>query len=147
MVRATVGIQASRRPTLALVPRRRRAATVAVILSALIVSAMLASAAFQTRLAQSQLELDRLDREVSATRQSYDTLRRARADLRAPARLAEIAASTGMVTTDDVTYMDIDAQTLVAVQQAAGTLDSSGNGDDELLGEFRDVKAATDGTP
>jgi cell division protein FtsB len=147
MVRATVGIQASRRPTLALVPRRRRAATVAVILSALIVSSMLASAAFQTRLAQSQLELDRLDREVSATRQSYDTLRRARADLRAPARLAEIAASTGMVTTDEVTYMDIDAETLVAVQQAAGTLDSSGNGDDELLGEFRDVKAATDGTP
>ena len=147
MVRATVGIQASRRPTLALVPRRRRAATVAVILSALIVSSMLASAAFQTRLAQSQLELDRLDREVSATRQSYDTLRRARAELRSPGRLAEIAAATGMVSTDEVTYMDIDVDTMAVVQQATGMLDSSGTDDDELLGEFRDVKAATDGNP
>lgn len=147
MVRATVGIQASRRPTLALVPRRRRAATVVVILSVVIGTAMLASAAFQTRLAQSQIELDRLDREVSSTRQSYDTLRRARAELRSPARLAEIAASTGMVTTDDVTYMQVDDDTMAVVQQATGLLDGSGTADDELLGGFRGVKAATDGNP
>lgn len=147
MVRATVGIQASHRPSLTLVPRRRRAARVAVALSALIVLAMLGSAAFQTRLAQSQLELDRLDRALSSSRETYDSLRRQHAELRAPARLAEVAEATGMVTTDEVTYMQIDPATDVAVQQATGILGTAGQGDVELLEQFRDVKAATDGTP
>jgi hypothetical protein len=147
MVRATVGIKASSRPSLTLVPRRRRAARLAVVLSAIVVSAMLASAAFQTRLAQSQLELDRLDRELSASRESYDSLRRERAELRSPGRLSEVAAATGMVSTDQVSYMEIDPTTYAAVQQATGLLDGSGNGDEELLNQFRDVKAATDGTP
>jgi cell division protein FtsL len=147
MVRATVGIKASSRPSLALVPRRRRAAWVAVCLSAVVVLAMLASAAFQTRLAQSQLDLDRLDRDISSSREAYDTLRRERAELRSPARLAEIATQTGMVTTDDVAYMTIDPTTYAAVQQATGLLPDTGSGDDELLDQFRDVKAATDGVP
>jgi hypothetical protein len=147
MVRATVGIKASVRPSLTLVPRRRRAARVAVVLSAVIVSAMLASAAFQTRLAQSQLELDRLDRELSASRVSYDSLRRERAELRSPGRLSEVAEATGMVSTDEVSYMEIDPATYAAVQQATGVLDGSGTGEERLLDQFREVKAATDGTP
>jgi cell division protein FtsL len=147
MVRATVGIRATSTPTLALVPRRRNAARMAVLLSALVVSAMLASAAFQTRVAQSQLELDRIDRDLSSSRENYDSLRRERAELRSPARLAEVAEATGMVSTDEVTYMDIDPATYAAVQQATGLLDDSGTGDAELLEQFRDVKAATDGTP
>jgi cell division protein FtsL len=147
LVRATVGIRASNRPSLSLVPRHRRAARVAVLLSAVVVTAMLASAAFQTRLAQSQLELDRLDREISASRESYDSLRRQRAELRAPERLAEVAAATGMVESDDVTYMDIDPTTYIAVQQATGLIDGLSSDDEQLLDQFRDVKAATDGTP
>jgi cell division protein FtsL len=147
LVRATVGIHASSRPSLTLVPRRRRAARLAVLLSALVVSAMLASASFQTRLAQSQLELDRLDREISSSRESYDSLRRERAELRSPGRLSEVAEATGMVSTDEVSYMEIDPSTNVAIQQATGLLDGLGSGDEELLDQFRDVKAATDGTP
>jgi cell division protein FtsL len=147
MVRATVGIHASSRPALSLVPRRRRAARVAVFASAVVVLAMLASASFQTRLAQSQLELDRLDREISASRQMYDSLRRQRAELRSPGRLSEIAGQTGMVTTDDIEYMDIDPATYAAVQQATGVLDGIAATDAEMLDQFRDVKAATDGTP
>lgn len=119
----------------------------AVLLSALIVSSMLASAAFQTRLAQSQLELDRLDRELSASRESYDSLRRQRAELRSPGRLSEVAEATGMVASDEVSYMEIDPSTDAAVQQATGVLDGTGTGETELLDQFREVKAATDGTP
>lgn len=147
MVRATVGITASSRPSLTLVPRRRRAARLAVVLSATIVLAMLGSAAFQTRLAQSQLELDHLDRELSASRETYDSLRRERAELRSPGRLSEVAEATNMIQADAVSYMEIDPSTYATVQQATGLLDGSGNGDEELLNQFRDVKAATDGTP
>jgi cell division protein FtsL len=147
LVRATIGIQATSRPALALVPRRRRAAHLAVVVSAVVVLAMLAAAAFQTRLAKSQLELDRLDREISAQRDTYDSLRRERAELRSPSRLAEIAGQTGMVTTDEVNFISIDPATYAAVQQATGILDRSGSGDDELLEQFRDVKSVTDATP
>jgi cell division protein FtsL len=146
LVRATVGIQATSRPTLALVPRRRRAAHLAVVVSAVVVLAMLAAAAFQTRLAQSQLELDRLDREISAQRDTYDSLRRARAELRSPSRLAEIAGQTGMVTTDEVNFITIDPSTYAVVQQSTGILEQT-NSNDELLEQFRDVKSVTDGTP
>jgi cell division protein FtsL len=143
MVRATVGITASSRPSLALVPKHRRTAWVAVAASIVVGTAMLASAAFQTRLAQSQLELDRLDREISASREAYESLRRERAELRSPGRLSEIAEATGMVTTDDVEYMTIDPATLAVVAQATGGIDMNGYGDTELLEQFREVKAVS----
>ncbi|MBI5090116.1 MAG: hypothetical protein HZB15_14980 [Actinobacteria bacterium] len=147
LVRATVGIQATSRPALTIVPRRRRAAHLVVAVSFVVVSAMLAAAAFQTRLAKSQLELDRLDTAISAQRDTYDSLRRERAELRSPSRLAEVAGQTGMVTTDEVNFITIDPSTYAAVQQATGILDDSGSGDDELLEQFRDVKAVSDGEP
>ncbi|MGD9996651.1 MAG: hypothetical protein AB7L17_06910 [Ilumatobacteraceae bacterium] len=147
LVRATIGIQATSRPTLTLVPRRRRAAHLAVVMSAVVGLAMLAAAAFQTRLAKSQLELDRLDREISAQRDTYDSLRRERAELRSPSRLADMADRTGMVTTDEVNFITIDPSTYAAVQQATGILEHPDSGDDELLEQFRDVKSVTDGAP
>src|SRR5688500_10080981 len=76
MVRATVGIVASPvRPSLTVVPRRRRAARLLAFLCVVIVASMLGAAAFQTLLAKRQLELDRLDQEIAAARENYDVLR------------------------------------------------------------------------
>lgn len=148
LVRATVGIEASPRPALSLVPRRRRAARFVVVMTTLVGLAMLGAAAFQTQLAQRQLEVDRLDSAISSSREQYDVLRRERAALRAPARLSEFAVSRGMLPDRDSSFVTVDASVLATVQQSTGTIDRAIlDADDSLLDQFREVKAVTDGAP
>jgi cell division protein FtsL len=147
MVRATAGVKVAA-PALVVVPRRRRAVGLAVVLSSMIGVAMLGAAAFQTQLARRQLELDSLDREISTQREFYDVLRRERAELRSPARLAQIAASTGMVPARDNAIDTIGVDIEVAVKQSTGLLDQARLDDGTtLLEQFRVVKAVTDGRP
>ena len=49
-----------------------------------------------TRLAERQLEIDRLERLVAAAQERFDVLRQQRAELRSPTRLAIEAARLGM---------------------------------------------------
>ncbi len=148
MVRATVGIEASPRPSLMLVPRRRRAARLAVVLSVLVVSAMLGAAAFQTQLAQRQLELDQLDSDISSAREQYEVLRRQRSELRSPARLAEIAAQNGMEPADDTEFTTISPEVYAIVQEATGLLPQhTPTYAESLLEGYRQVKALSEETP
>lgn len=148
LVRATHGVRVTGVPTLVVVPRRRRAVGLAVVLSSMIGASMLGAAAFQTQLARRQLELDRLDGEISAQRDQYDVLRRERAELRSPARLSEVASSTGMVPARDNSIDSIGIDVLVAVKQSTGLLDRSKLDDGSaLLEQFRVVKALTNGQP
>lgn len=147
MVRSTRGVRMAP-PVLVVVPRRRRAVGLAVVVCSMIGLAMLGAAAFQTQLARRQLELDRLDGEISAQREFYDVLRRQRAELRSPARLSELAESTGMVRARDNIIDTIDADVLAAVKRSTGSLDRAWLDDGTtLLEEFRIVKAATDAKP
>jgi hypothetical protein len=115
---------------------------------AVLAASMMAATVFQTSIAQRQLELDRIDRDISASREAYDQLRRERAELRSPGRLAEVAASAGLIPADDASFVLVPSDVLVAVRQSTGTLDPSlVSGPDELLGEFREVKAITEGRP
>lgn len=148
MIRATAGIEASSRPSLVLVPRRRRAARLAVVLSTLVVLAMLGAAAFQTQLAQRQLELDRLDRDISSAREQYEVLRRQRSELRSPARLADIAAQNAMTPADDTEFTTISADVYTIVQQATGLLPQhTPTYAESLLEGYREVKGLSEEAP
>jgi len=145
MVRATAGIQASQvRPTLIVVPRRRRAARLLAVMCAVIVLAMLGAAAFQTLLAQRQLELDRLDTDIAAAREHYEVLRQERAELRSPQRLAGIASAAGMGPARQSTFVQLPPELIATVQESVGTLASSGAvHDPDRLDQFRLVKSMT----
>lgn len=146
MVRATVGIVASPapRPSLVVVPRRRRAARFLGVLCALIVLAMLGAASFQTLLAQRQLELDRLDRAIVDAREQYEVLRQERAELRSPQRLAGIATAAGMIPTKQSSFVPLSPELVAVVQESVGQLGVSGSGSSsDPLEQFRIVKSLT----
>ncbi len=91
---------------LSVVPRRRPAVGWFVVLGGLVFALLLGVTVFQTRLAQNQLELDRVERAVDAERERFDELRLQRAELRSPAYLAAAAASIGMIPgSDETMYM------------------------------------------
>ena len=148
MVRATIGIQATSRPSLALVPRRRRAASIAVVMSTLVVLSMLGAAAFQTQLAKRQLQLDQLDSNMSSSREQYEVLRRQRSELRSPARLNEIATTTGMKAADDTGFTVISSEVYALVQQSTGQLEQhTPTYAESLLDGYRVVKGLSEEAP
>jgi hypothetical protein len=144
LVRATAHLQASERHLALVAPRGRRAAHVAVVMSVLLGMAMLGAAAFQTRLAQRQVELDQLDTDISNSREQYETLRRERAELRSPERLAQVAAANGMVPARGSDFLEIAAEVRSLVAASTGDIDPTHLGSEgNTLDDFRDVKATT----
>lgn len=144
LVRATAHLQASERHLSLVAPRGRRAAHVAVVMSLFLGLAMLGAAAFQTRLAQRQVELDQLDTDISSAREQYESLRRERAELRSPERLAQVAAANGMVPARGSEFLEIAVDVRSLVAASTGDIDpvhlgAAGN----TLDDFRDVKATT----
>ena len=141
MVRATAHLDAPPRPVLTVVPRRRRAARLVVVLCAFIVTAMAGAAAFQTLLAKRQLEIDKTEQAIEDAREQYEQLRRERAELRSPGRLAELAGGMDMVAAQESSFMTIDPAVMAVVQSSSGRL----GGDDVVtetdpLAQFRVVK-------
>ncbi len=148
MVRATQGIIADTRPVLRLVPRRHRATRWAVVLCAIVVIAMAGAAAFQTQLAQRQVQLDRIERDIQSSRQQYEQLRRERAELRSPARLSEIATSLGMVPASEDGFIVIAADVVATIRESAGTIGvGAGGSSGDQLAQFREVKSVTEIAP
>lgn len=129
-------------------PRRRGAVRLLGVLCAALVLVMMGAAAFQTQLARRQVELDRLDSDISAARETYEELRRERAELRSPSHLSDVAAERGMVTATEAGFMVLDPEVLAEVQRSAGMIVGAGEVDQEdPLQQFRDVKSVTDGAP
>lgn len=143
----------AKRPDLSVVPRRRR--WPAVVLGGFIVVlivGMLAAAVFHTQLAQRQLEIDRLDRQVAEERERFDELRHERAVLRSPGRLSSEAERLGMVPGDSTDFVEIDSWALARQIAAAGPVDDTVSDvriviQPEPLDQFRDVKAVSAGQP
>jgi hypothetical protein len=134
---------AAARPQLRVVPRRRRAAGFAATVSVLVAGVLLATAVLHTRLAERQLEIDRLERGVTAAQERFDVLRRQRAELRSPTRLAEEAARLGMQPAQASEFMAIDPWVLATAIAAAGRVPSADEALAELepLDQFRLVKS------
>ncbi len=147
MVRATVGIQASR-PVLTVVPRRRRAAGVVVVVSVTLGLLMMGAAAFQIQLAQRQLQIDQLDRQMGEARLRYESLRRERSELRAPERLADVAAANTLKASRSTAYTSVSPEVAALVQQSTGMLPQRETPYGEaLLDEYRQVKSLTGSRP
>lgn len=136
-------------PQLAVVPRRRRAAGFVVLLSFLIVGLMLGAAVLHTSLAERQLHIDRLDRAVVEAEDRFDVLRRQRAELRSPTRLAAEARALGMVPADVTEFLEVDGHTIAMAIAATGqpTTDGVRIESPEPLDQFVLVKRVANEAP
>lgn len=149
MVKRTVAVaDLVPRPQLVVVPRRRRAARLIAVGCTVVFGLMLGAAAFQTQLARRQLTLDTMDRDIRAAHEQYDVLRRERAELRSPGRLATQASNLGMVPATQTEFVVLDPDVVATVQRSSvATRGSTGTSIDEEFEQYADVKAEAGGAP
>ncbi|HQZ35029.1 MAG TPA: hypothetical protein PK020_11425 [Ilumatobacteraceae bacterium] len=149
MVKRTAAVaDITPRPQLAVVPRQRRTARLIAAGCAVVFGLMLGAAAFQTQLARRQLTLDTQDRDIRTAHETYDVLRRERAELRSPGRLSEEAVKLGMVPATQTKFVQLDADVVADVQRsgADASHDSAASIDEEFQ-QYANVKAEAGGTP
>lgn len=150
---------ARRRPTtgrhaaLAVVPRRRRVAWFAITLTVLVSIVMMAAVLLHTRIAERQLEIDRLERGVRQSQEDFDVLRAQRAELRSPTRLADEAARLGMGPSAESQFVPVDPMVLAITIARTGEMpiaDAITPGSTarlEPLDQFRLVKSVSAEAP
>jgi len=143
--------EATSRASLAVVPRRRRwPALLAGLAWSLVFVGLLGAAVFHTQLAERQLRLDRLDRQVTVERERFDELRYERAELRSPVRLAADASELGMYRGRASTFVTITPEAVARQLAAAGPIGDSAVRiviHTDPLDQFRAVKSVTEGEP
>lgn len=135
-----------KRPELRIMPKPRAAANAVIVLVGLIAVLMLAAVVLHTRLAERQLEIDRLEQEVTEARERFDVLRQQRAELRSPNRLALASAELGMHAAPRTDFLEVDGITLAEVLVAAGRPDDLDGSVTETdpLDQIRRVREAAD---
>lgn len=109
---------------------------------------MMAVVVAQTRIAENQLQIDRIEDDIVAERDRYNALRLERSTLREPARLVIEARALGMQPGVGVDFTSVDPMTVAAVLVATGgvdpdLLDDSG----DPLREYGEFKAILGGQP
>lgn len=138
---------------LAVVPGRRRAASFAVLLTVLISVVLMGAVFVHTRIAERQLEIDRLERSLRQEQAAFDVLRAERAELRSPTRLAGEAAELGMVPGSESTFVAVDPMLLAITIARTGQVPV---GDELVVGsmggldpleQFRLVKSVSSEAP
>lgn len=138
-----------RRPRLTVVSGRRRVAWFAVSVTVLSCGVMMGAVFVHTRIAERQLEIDRLERDVRAAQEEFDVLRAQRAELRSPTRLAERAGALGMSPGDESEFAEVDPMVLAVTVARTGELpfsdeiDAGSNARLEPLDQFRLVKGVS----
>jgi len=149
MVKRTASVaHLAPRPQLVLVPRRRRTARLIAAVATPVFALMLGAAAFQTQLASRQLRLDAVDREIRDAFNQYDVMRRERAELRSPGRLAAEAAGLGMVPATETRFLALDPDVISTVQRAGIDIDPAGvTALGEEFQQYADVKAQSGVAP
>ena len=75
-----------------------------------------------TRIAERQLEIDRLERSVAQEQEQFDVLRAQRAELRSPTRLAVSAGALGMAPGDESEFVAVDPMMLAITIARTGEL-------------------------
>jgi cell division protein FtsL len=116
------------------VERRRRRLTpgTAVLMTAALFVTLLAVAIAQTVLVQGQVRLDELDAQLTTEQARYQELRKDVAELESPVRVVDAAHQQGMVTPDDLVYLQPAAPDPSAVGSTSG--DASEPVDDPTVG-------------
>lgn len=92
-------------------------------LAAVIITLMMVVVVFQTRLAETQLNIDVIEDQIAVEQARYNELRLERSSLREPSRLVSQATSLGMVPGTKTTFKDIDADAVAAVLVSMGGID------------------------
>jgi outer membrane murein-binding lipoprotein Lpp len=109
-------------------PARRLTPKVGVALTAVVFAILFAVAGAHTIIAQSQIRLDGLDTQVQTEQSRYQQLRKDVAQMESPERVVAAAEAQGMVTPQDLVYLQPPA--------AAGTssiaASDTGTGTDTL---------------
>lgn len=144
---APVAPTASGRPHLTVVPQRRRAVGIAVLVAVFVATAMLGAAAFQVYLAQAQLQIDQLDREIRETSERYEQLRLERVELRSPGYLQSVAEQWQLEPDGSASFMVVAGDVLAIAKQSSSLLDPGYSSERELLEQFRTVKALQGSAP
>lgn len=147
MVRATQGVVVTDAPRLRVVPARRRAARLVGLGFAVVFILMIGAAAFQTQLARRQVELDKVDRAIRNANDDYSRLRQARAELRAPARLATEAAKLGMQPGQQTKFVALDPGVVAEVQRSAGGVFDASSSTDSSMADYTAVKQIVGSAP
>ena len=92
-------------------------------LAAVIITLMMVVVIFQTRLAETQLNIDVIEDQIAIERTRYDELRLERSTLREPSRLVAEATALGMVPGAKTVFTDVDPTAVAAVLVSMGGLD------------------------
>ena len=102
--------------------RRRRAGAAAVLAVLLVFGGLFGLAVCQAIMAQNQMRLDRLDREVADAQARYQRLRLRVAELESPERIVAAAQERlGMVPPETVRYLSPSGEAAGEVRAAAAT--------------------------
>jgi cell division protein FtsL len=94
--------------------RRRLTPATGVLLTALLFAMLFAIAIAHTLLVQGQIRLDDLDAELTTEQARYQSLRKEVAEAESPGRVVAAAHALGMVSPDDLVYLQPDAPDLAA---------------------------------
>ena len=126
----------------------RRLVKSALAVLVILVGIMMAVVVAQTRIAENQMQLDRIESRIESERDRYNQLRLERSLLREPARLVVEARSLGMQPGIGVDFTTVDPMTVAAVLVATGGVDPEllTNGADPLQ-EYGEFKAIVGGAP
>ncbi|MEI7547846.1 MAG: hypothetical protein WCK21_07285 [Actinomycetota bacterium] len=136
------------RSRLVVVPRRKRTARLIAAASVVVFGLMLGAAAFQTQIARRQLTLDTLDRDIRAGRSQFEVLRRERAELRSPGRLAEQASALGMEAATQTQFVSLQPDEMAIVQRTgASATKHAATPIQQEFEQYADVKAQALGAP
>jgi cell division protein FtsL len=92
-------------------------------LAVLTITLMMVVVVFQTRLAETQLNIDAIEKQISVERARYDELRLQRSALREPSRLVSEASALGMVPGSKTNFNTVDPSAVASVLVSLGGVD------------------------
>jgi cell division protein FtsL len=107
-------------PELRLVPPRKRALRVGTVILATLFLTLMCITVFQTQLAQRQIGVERINREIALAREKFDRLRKENAMLSSPDVIAAQAKQLGMSPGSPQKAIAIDADSLAEAAEAVG---------------------------
>jgi cell division protein FtsL len=110
-----------------------------IVLTALVFLVLAGLAGAHTLIAQGQMRLDSLDDKVQTEQARYQALRKQVAEAESPDRIVEAAEAQGMVSPDDLVYLQPPTD---EGQRDPGTADDAdrGSGADETASSWSTVK-------
>jgi cell division protein FtsL len=146
--------RAAKSPVARVVTRRdatngmRRVIMVSASIAVLAIMVMFLVVAFQTRIAETQMKIDKINSQIQAERDRYDALRLERSALRDPARRVVEATAMGMIPGTGTDFTTVEPTSVAAVLVSTGGVEPEYMSDSEdPLENYGAVKALIGGQP